>query len=313
MQAQTDRLGVSALALFFAEIGWLFREQLVHDFGIDAHVEIFKDQRPTGQLIALQVKSGKSYFDEPKANGYVHRTDQKHSTYWLEHSMPVVLVIYHPETKEMYWQKVTKETLESTGVGWKILVPKSQDFSDANRIKHFFSLLIQPEPYVRQLNRLRVDRKWIDKSNEGFKVRVQFDDWMNKSLPRYQITLDCDGEYERWPMIYTPGLYVQEMLKHYFPWADVSMDFEAHRDGAVGDWEARCYAYRDSETGEIFYSQSFDSWYQQPEGIVPVSSDGEVRSYSLILTLNELGRSFLQVDDFLLSASDLDQRTFRID
>ncbi|WP_345855190.1 DUF4365 domain-containing protein [Shewanella algae] len=40
MKAQTERLGVSKLDHYFSSHGWLFREQMIHDFGIDAHVEI---------------------------------------------------------------------------------------------------------------------------------------------------------------------------------------------------------------------------------------------------------------------------------
>jgi hypothetical protein len=36
---RTGRLGVSAASLVFETWGWLFREQPVEDYGIDAHVE----------------------------------------------------------------------------------------------------------------------------------------------------------------------------------------------------------------------------------------------------------------------------------
>ena len=58
---RTDRLGVARLEV---NMGWLFREQLTHDHGIDAQVEIVKDGQPTGDLIAIQIKSGTSFFSE---------------------------------------------------------------------------------------------------------------------------------------------------------------------------------------------------------------------------------------------------------
>jgi hypothetical protein len=36
---KTDRLGVHKVGEFFARAGWLFREQLNDDYGIDAQVE----------------------------------------------------------------------------------------------------------------------------------------------------------------------------------------------------------------------------------------------------------------------------------
>lgn len=62
MKAQTERLGVSKLDHYFSSYGWLFREQMIHDYGIDAHVEITNENYPTGELIAIQIKSGMSFF-----------------------------------------------------------------------------------------------------------------------------------------------------------------------------------------------------------------------------------------------------------
>ena len=299
-QPQTERLGVAALDYFFSEKGWLFREQTTHDYGIDAHIEIVEDQRPTGKLIALQIKAGQSFFEEEVGGDYVFRTDDKHIAYWVGHSMPVVLVLYNPETKQAYWQHVSRETVKTTGKGWKILIPRISLFEEPDKHLDALEALTQPEPYIRRLNRLRVDRHWMDLIEEGYEVRVEFDDWVNKSLPRYQITISTDDEEESWPTLYAPGVGIEGMLSHFFPWADFTLDMEAHEQGAYGDWENECYSSRDSETGEVYYSMPFKEWYKPPtENIVPVSGNGETASYSLLLTLNEFGRSFLLIDDYL--------------
>ncbi len=82
MQTQTERLGVSKLDHYFSSKGWLFREQMIHDFGIDAHVEITNESYPTGQLIAIQIKSGMSFFSEKNNHSYIFRTEDKHINYW---------------------------------------------------------------------------------------------------------------------------------------------------------------------------------------------------------------------------------------
>lgn len=303
-QPQTERLGVSALDYFFSEKGWLFREQTTHDYGIDAHVEIVENQRPTGKLIALQIKAGQSFFEEEVDGAYVFRTDDKHIAYWVGHSMPVVLVLYNPETKQAYWQHVSRDTVETTGKGWKILVPRISIFEETDTYLHALEALTQPEPYVRRLNRLRIDRHWMDLIEQGYEVRVEFDDWVNKSLPRYQVTISTDDEQESWPTLYAPGVGIEGMLNHFFPWADFTLDMEAYEQGAYGDWDSECYSWRDSETGEIYYSMPFEEWYKPPtENIVPVSENGETASYSLLLTLNEFGKSFLIIDDYLADPS----------
>lgn len=58
----SERLGVNAVEEALRKMGWLFRDQPISDFGIDAHAEPTSDDVPTGQLIALQIKSGAAYF-----------------------------------------------------------------------------------------------------------------------------------------------------------------------------------------------------------------------------------------------------------
>ncbi|MSM38683.1 MAG: DUF4365 domain-containing protein [Geobacter sp.] len=146
---KTERLGVSALDHFFSEQGWLFREQPTHDYGIDAHVEIVENERPTGKLIALQIKSGASFFKEETDDSYIFRTDDKHVAYWVGHSMPVVLVIYNTQTKTAHWQHVSRENVESTGKYWKIEIPKDNTLANAKHTLDAFESLTQPEKYIR--------------------------------------------------------------------------------------------------------------------------------------------------------------------
>jgi|SRR5450755_1209115 len=296
---QTERLGVAALDYFFSQHGWLFREQPTHDYGIDAHVEIVSDERPTGKLIALQIKAGPSFFAEESRDAFIFRTDDKHIAYWVGHSMPVVIILYNPETKQAFWQHVARDTVETTGKGWKLLVPKVSMFEQPEWCLAGLAGLTQPEPYLRRLNRLRIDRRWMDRLAEGHEVRIQFEDWVNKSLPRYQITISSDDEEEAWPALYAPDVGIEEMLNHFFPWADYNLDADAHEEGAREEWMNECYSGRDDETGKIYYSMPFNEWYKPQEGIVPVSGDGETASYSLLLSLNDFGRSFLTLDEYL--------------
>lgn len=296
---KTERLGVAILDRFFSQQGWLFREQTTHDYGIDAHVEIVEGERPTGKLLALQIKSGASFFREEKEDSYVFRTDDKHVEYWIGHSMPVVLVLYNPEADTAHWRHVTKESAENTGKNWRIEVPKENVLADATRSLAFLAALTQPETYLRRLNRLRLDRRWMNLIKSGVEVRITFDDWVNKSLSRFQVTIHAEDVEEAWPVLYTPGHGVQEMLEHFFPWADFEVDEEEYREGAWPTWEAECYQGHDSETDTTYYGQTFEEWYEPPKGLVPVSENGETETYVLILSLNELGEGFLEVDDYL--------------
>ena len=122
----TERAGINAVERIVVRLGWIFREQPVEDFGVDAHVEICDHGKPTGRLIALQIRSGESYFKKYSAAGFVHRGSKKHLEYWLGHSLPVVLVLYHPGYDEAWWCAITSQNVEQTPKGWRVTVPGNQ-------------------------------------------------------------------------------------------------------------------------------------------------------------------------------------------
>jgi hypothetical protein len=311
MVTQVDRLGVAKADQFFSEAGWLFREQMVHDFGIDAHVEIVSDQRPTGELIAIQIKAGPSYFSKSNESAYIFRTDEKHAEYWLGHVLPVILVLVEPSQDLLLWQELSERTLVSTGKGWKIEVPKENvlDQASLRRLRR----LNQPNPYTRKMSKLGLDAHLIRWLAEGKEVTIEFDDWINKSLPRYQLTVRCEKHVETWPLIYSPGMSIEDALEHLVPWANYVVDIEAHRQDSEAQWHAECYITYDKESGIEIFSQDFEDWYREPEGLVPVGGNGEIEHYRLQLTLNQLGESFIAVDEFLEADDPFEGRAFTLD
>ncbi|MBD2303847.1 DUF4365 domain-containing protein [Nostoc sp. FACHB-190] len=112
--------------IFNRDFLWAFRPQPIADMGIDAHVEVCKDGKPLGQIIALQIKSGESYFQTEINEGYVYRGELKHLHYWLNYPLPVLLALYHPVFEQVFWEVVTKEKIEFTKKGWKIVIPYKQ-------------------------------------------------------------------------------------------------------------------------------------------------------------------------------------------
>jgi tetratricopeptide (TPR) repeat protein len=120
-------LGVGAIIT--ARLGWAFRPQQNRDVGIDAQVETVLAGHATGRLLGLQIKAGKSWFDEPapEGDGWVFReTTQRHREYWLRYQLPVLVVLYDVDAHVAYWEHVTEHTAVVTGKGFKIVVPASQ-------------------------------------------------------------------------------------------------------------------------------------------------------------------------------------------
>ena len=73
MANTTERIGVSYCSLIASKTEWMFREQPIDDIGIDAHMERTDKDGKVQQLLALQIKSGESYFKENKGD-YLHNT-----------------------------------------------------------------------------------------------------------------------------------------------------------------------------------------------------------------------------------------------
>lgn len=116
--AKIGSIGVTRTQLAVeAELGWLFREQPTEDYGIDAQAEVVDAEQVRGRLLALQIKSGSSWFRERSPDGWWFRPDVEHVQYWINHSLPVAVVLYHPERERCYWQLVNRKTLTETSHG----------------------------------------------------------------------------------------------------------------------------------------------------------------------------------------------------
>lgn len=105
-------------------MGWLFREQPFEDYGIDAHIEVVDDETVLGRLVALQIKTGRSYFGSPTdEGGWWFRDKAAHFEYWLDFSIPVIVVLVDLDS----WQLVTELTVKkSDGGQWKLRIPDTQ-------------------------------------------------------------------------------------------------------------------------------------------------------------------------------------------
>lgn len=147
---QVERLGISIAMEAFEGIGFAFREQTVSDFGIDAHAELLIGGEATGRLIGIQIKSGSSYFNEVEGNTYVFRIDQKHTSYWLGHSLPVIVCLCNIERRRVCWEVVLNETTAPTGVNAKILIPKNQiiDRQSRGRLADLVTPVIASDRYT---------------------------------------------------------------------------------------------------------------------------------------------------------------------
>ena len=136
---KTGRRGVLIAGEQLESLNFAFLESSTpdSDFGIDAYVELIEQEEATGKLLALQVKSGASYFTESNGSGYVFRLDRGHFEYWQHHSLPVVICLCDIQRRVVYWEVANSDTIECTGVGYKLQIPYSNriDLNFSERFK----------------------------------------------------------------------------------------------------------------------------------------------------------------------------------
>lgn len=141
--SEKGELGVQLVSRVVTEkLKWIFkRNPQEFDFGIDGQIEILRnDSSVTGQLVAVQIKYGKSFFKEKNRWGYVYRGELKHFNYLSNYPLPVLILICDPQTKNIYWEKFDPRKTERTKKAWKINIPSHQILPDSkNDILRFLS------------------------------------------------------------------------------------------------------------------------------------------------------------------------------
>lgn len=124
--ARTGEIGVNMVARIASDdFGWIFkRNPQEYDFGIDGQLEVVTETGSvTGQIAAVQIKCGTSFFSEKNKWGYVYRGENKHFNYLSAYPAVVLIVLCEPNTGECYWVAFDPTHTVGTPNGWKITVP----------------------------------------------------------------------------------------------------------------------------------------------------------------------------------------------
>jgi hypothetical protein len=185
----TERIGINKVEeIVLEQFGWIFREQAVADNGIDAHIEIVSEGQPTGKLIAAQIRTGKSHFYE-NVNTYTFYIDNTHLNYWLNHSLPVILVGVISEHNTVIWQSINKKKIQATKKGYKTVIPKKNIFNNNRATKYELEKIAAGSDEYQKLKKLMLDRLMINYLADNGSIFIEFEDWVNKSLGRTTIRI----------------------------------------------------------------------------------------------------------------------------
>lgn len=233
---QTDRTGIHAVASIFTKLNWAFREQPTSDFGIDAQAEkLNPDGKAGGKLIALQIKTGASYFRK-RGDGYVFYGDERHREYWTNHSLPVFLILHNTDTGLTLWQRIEPHLIEDGKNGrWAIGIPASQTLDEEHA--HLIEAGIASDlPSLRRA-RLALDLPLIKQFAKHSDVFMRVEDWVNKTLNFRGAEVvfsdvpedDADLTVDAWMPAYTIDYY----MAVFFPWLDWKLhNYVGEEEGA---------------------------------------------------------------------------------
>jgi len=147
------------------ELNWLFRaNHKEHDFGIDAYIDVIaEDGGVTGKTIAAQVKTGKSYFSEKTELGWVYRGEMMHLNYYLNHDIPVIIVLVDDKNSKVYWTLCDAQKTEEAGENWKLIVPFNK-YLHTNSKRELLQYVSPIKDYVSQLENLWKENKNLKKA-----------------------------------------------------------------------------------------------------------------------------------------------------
>lgn len=291
----TERVGVNAVeGIVLGDLGWIFREQPVVDMGIDAHIELVEEGQPSGKLIAVQIKTGPSHFRETDG-AYIFRGSLTHLDYWTNHSLPVILIAHLPNVAQTYWVHVDASKVHRAEKSWTIPIPKTNLFNaDASDT---LAALFEGTPAQQRMRKLTIDEPLMRHVQNGGKVSVELEDWINKSLGRSTVQVFIHDELgnetlnREW-MIYFLGYGMKELAEAIFPWAVASVDEEFYEEN--NEFEESIY---DSFAEDDDYPSA--SPEHDPDAVYPyANSSGEIDMYRLKLDLNKLGEAYLLVSDY---------------
>lgn len=118
----TEWEGLDALSLAVHGMRCIFREIAKDDVGIDGEIEVVAPKvggggyEPTGGIIKAQVKSGMSYIKADKPDSFETSVRKDDLDYWYKTNFPVVLFVYNPADKALYWKEIKTYIKSDPGV-----------------------------------------------------------------------------------------------------------------------------------------------------------------------------------------------------
>ena len=304
-------IGIDELSSAIRKLGYKFRRQFESDYGIDAHIEIrVAELYPTGKLIGVQVKVDKSDCTEAKEH-YNFTSDYTHLNYWLNHSLPVIIVHYDTQKDMLNWVHVTEDNIVRNPQSWSIKIPQKNIINNSCKYE-LAQIADKIDIQTRKYNILQESLVIMEYINKGYKVCIEYQDWINKTLAIRALRINVYSKKEEilesieWPFDVFPN-DLEKGLENMFPWATFENDFsEDDEDDDLKYEYMNEYGYRDEKYIDW---NDYIEWKEHRldslGNIRPYKNEAnEVDFYRIRVNLNELGQSFLRLNQYLDSIDE---------
>ncbi len=131
----TSKSGVNHARVVVESCNSIFHQ--IHqedDIGVDAIIEIIKNEHPTGKMVAFQIKSGESFF----IHGECVIPIKNHAKYWSSHHLPMFGLVYVPSLNSAYWVDIKKYLAENKDASTIKYKPTKANTFDAVDFKRVF-------------------------------------------------------------------------------------------------------------------------------------------------------------------------------
>lgn len=262
---ETSRLGIQAVGLIFERLRWAFREQPTSDYGIDAQAEKRGDDGAgLGKLIALQIKSGASWF-KPRGDDYVYYGEDRHKDYWLGHSLPVFIIIHNPDNGLTLWQKVERHLIEEQSEGrWSITIPAKNTLDSTT--EGYIAEAVASDPASVRRFQLVLDMPVIQMMADQPEAFLHIQDWVNKGLNFRTASLVLDEDHDAEPVMHFDRWLSAYTLEYYmaraFPW----MEWEEYEylDESHGSYEVATHILRVGISDAARALLTLEEYYSRP-------------------------------------------------
>jgi len=159
----------------------IWRPTSCHDLGIDGQIEFLEPRTSisTGHIIAVQSKSGPSYFESQDGAYVRYYPKEKHRKYWKRIKLPVILILHNQETDLTVYTRV-KPQLDNQG---PILLDKTKVFSPDIRSSLLYEVRKDYEDFI--------DRSVIEVLESFSRVKHQRESNREISGIEFKPTLNC--------------------------------------------------------------------------------------------------------------------------